>query len=1152
MALINLDAEIKPNKVLSSQHRGIVVNNADPLGKGRVKCLIEGIYETSCPADILPWVYPATSTTYRADLGGFTAPPVGAEVYIYFANGDIYHPMYTGAAGDMTNISQGNRGSSIRPYDGAVDNNSKEPEKYDANHKTTRQGPTETKEDSYETAFFGPNSQVAQVEGATAEKTFGAAFSQISDDGTQTGEVNFLSYDRVNNMLDLALKSLGVHMHIDNQGRIWLNVTKDVMVTLGGKLYTYVQGEYNLHVEGESNLERVGEVHEVYGNNLTRKGKSIIENLSGSSLLKASGSREVDVSNHRTKASGTITRASPTVSDTNNDPLEDSPGEGGQPALDKREENFEKTVKPERTKREVFVQEVVRGHGIQTEAASSISQTQTQNNLARAQELSLSGLNDRIIGGTDSNPVGVLGPSSGSSGLLGSLLGSTGLSSVVNKISSVLPTGLSSAISSLGGGDIGKILSPVLNSSLGSTLSSILGKTGLSNLPLSSTILNDVSSLQQILAAVSNKSQLTDLLSSAIRNQLTSRLPSNLVNSGAIEKVIDTVITQNVLGVLPDGQSPASSLERIVQKANPDNILSYFKNYLGYDEGFFYTNGSYGVNTDGTLKYASDLDSGRAIGMQAKVLSEQYGQSDILSLIKEQNPALSAEQAQTVADKVRSSISQFSIPNTQSVVNDPTLLATYQTSLIEESNTQKADTNQIQMASDQVAQTSTSTNAVLEGESLEEGKLPITLASVSSATNSISSVLKGNMPQSESLDTAVPFVPGASGIASSCEAKEESAVGTPAQGFQYSPEGDTSLGGTGSTAGNAVGDYGISQGNVEDGPWDYKYYTKADFKPGQWTKLKRSTLQAFERVTEAYGKKLTILSAYRSPSYNAGVGGAKNSMHMKGLAIDVSTAGMSTAEKQKLLTCAIQQGFSSIGYYQNFIHIDTRGSGTTWGAMPSWAAPVIANTGWKRGQKPFGGRSPDYEPQDTGGSPGGGMNTGDNTTTPETPTQVPGETPQFVGTKPIPYQQTPKHSTPMTSREQGIEIVARTLYGEVAGQSFQQKLDVASVIMNRVKSGRWGNNPVSVCLWRKQFSCWNSGEGGLQPRITRVTSANRSFRDCLKVAQMLIDGTLKDTVNGADHYYNPKVANPDWAHSPRMKLVKSASATSAHAFYRST
>lgn len=79
----------------------------------------------------------------------------------------------------------------------------------------------------------------------------------------------------------------------------------------------------------------------------------------------------------------------------------------------------------------------------------------------------------------------------------------------------------------------------------------------------------------------------------------------------------------------------------------------------------------------------------------------------------------------------------------------------------------------------------------------------------------------------------------------------------------------------------------------------------------------------FERIREACGNvPITILSAYRSPAHNKAIGGAKNSQHLQGRALDLRPpAGMSLS-----LFYAICRGQlpGGIGRYQTFVHVDTR------------------------------------------------------------------------------------------------------------------------------------------------------------------------------------------------------------------------------------
>lgn len=69
------------------------------------------------------------------------------------------------------------------------------------------------------------------------------------------------------------------------------------------------------------------------------------------------------------------------------------------------------------------------------------------------------------------------------------------------------------------------------------------------------------------------------------------------------------------------------------------------------------------------------------------------------------------------------------------------------------------------------------------------------------------------------------------------------------------------------------------------------------------------------------GGRLTINSAYRTPSHNKAVGGASNSYHVKGRAFDIVSERLSTTEVCNL---ANTLGVKGIIKYPSFVHIDSR------------------------------------------------------------------------------------------------------------------------------------------------------------------------------------------------------------------------------------
>ena len=108
------------------------------------------------------------------------------------------------------------------------------------------------------------------------------------------------------------------------------------------------------------------------------------------------------------------------------------------------------------------------------------------------------------------------------------------------------------------------------------------------------------------------------------------------------------------------------------------------------------------------------------------------------------------------------------------------------------------------------------------------------------------------------------------------------------------------------------------------------------------------------------------------------------------------------------------------------------------------------------------------------------------------------------------------------------EILALTLQAEAGGEGYEGMLAVGSVIANRAASGKYGEGISGVIMKPAQFSAWNGvtgyagGEGAID--MDKV----RPSKSALKAAEAILSGNYEDITGGATHYYNPKVATPDW------------------------
>ena len=94
------------------------------------------------------------------------------------------------------------------------------------------------------------------------------------------------------------------------------------------------------------------------------------------------------------------------------------------------------------------------------------------------------------------------------------------------------------------------------------------------------------------------------------------------------------------------------------------------------------------------------------------------------------------------------------------------------------------------------------------------------------------------------------------------------------------------------------------------------------------------TLKIIDSLRERIEEPVTLLSAYRTPAYNARCpGAARNSQHKFNRALDVKFANCSSRKAFRLANQMREQNQfrGGLGLYSSFIHVDTRGKNATWG-----------------------------------------------------------------------------------------------------------------------------------------------------------------------------------------------------------------------------
>ncbi len=81
------------------------------------------------------------------------------------------------------------------------------------------------------------------------------------------------------------------------------------------------------------------------------------------------------------------------------------------------------------------------------------------------------------------------------------------------------------------------------------------------------------------------------------------------------------------------------------------------------------------------------------------------------------------------------------------------------------------------------------------------------------------------------------------------------------------------------------------------------------------------------------GKPITVISGYRSPSYNKKIDGARRSQHLLAKAGDLIVKDMSPDEVKAAIIHLIKEGKmkkGGVGLYTHFTHYDVRGFNRRW------------------------------------------------------------------------------------------------------------------------------------------------------------------------------------------------------------------------------
>ena len=111
--------------------------------------------------------------------------------------------------------------------------------------------------------------------------------------------------------------------------------------------------------------------------------------------------------------------------------------------------------------------------------------------------------------------------------------------------------------------------------------------------------------------------------------------------------------------------------------------------------------------------------------------------------------------------------------------------------------------------------------------------------------------------------------------------------------------------------------------------WEYFSVDELKCKGTDECEMDEGFMKKLEALRHEFNEPMIVSSGYRHESYNQVIGGAKNSPHLYGKAVDVVISGKSAYRLMKL---AIEHGCTGIGVSQRgphekrFLHIDTMDS----------------------------------------------------------------------------------------------------------------------------------------------------------------------------------------------------------------------------------
>ncbi|UKS26498.1 spore cortex-lytic enzyme [Paenibacillus sp. HWE-109] len=99
--------------------------------------------------------------------------------------------------------------------------------------------------------------------------------------------------------------------------------------------------------------------------------------------------------------------------------------------------------------------------------------------------------------------------------------------------------------------------------------------------------------------------------------------------------------------------------------------------------------------------------------------------------------------------------------------------------------------------------------------------------------------------------------------------------------------------------------------------------------------------------------------------------------------------------------------------------------------------------------------------------------------------------------------------------QEDLDVLARVVYSEARGESYEGQVAVAAVVMNRLKSSQYANTIEGIVFAPGAFTAVSDGQYWLTPDSTAYKAAQDAVRGW-------------DPTKGATYYFNPETATSAW------------------------